>query len=138
MGSSMRINLNLFHNVVRDMLGAFQGVGVLNVYSETDEYVDGEVVRTKTTYNVEQGIFEFPQSNAGDKSKFGTLILSGDKYCLMRPVNQTDPDAIPPEIKANRDTITIGNVEWKIFALKTVNPSGINGNDFLFEFHLRK
>ncbi len=134
----MRINLNQFHGVVRDMLGAFQGVGVLNIYSDTDEYVDGEVARTKTTYQVEQGMFEFPQANAGDKSKFGTLILSGDKYCLMRPVNQTNPAIPAPVIKANRDTITIDNVEWKIFALKTVNPSGINGNDFLFEFHLRK
>ncbi len=133
----MRINLNQFHNVVRDMLGAFQGVGTLNVFSD-GAYVDGEVVSTKTTYTVEQGMFEFPQSNSGDKSKFGTLILAGDKYCLMRPVNQTDPDATPPVIKANRDTITIDNVEWKIFALKTVNPSGVNGNDFLFEFHLRK
>ena len=120
------------------MLGAFQGVGVLNVYSDSDEYVEGEVVPTKTTYTVEQGMFDYPQSNSGEKSKFGTLVLAGDKYCLMRPVNQTDPDATPPVIKANRDTITIGNVEWKIFALKTVNPSGINGNDFLFEFHLRK
>jgi len=134
----MRINLNLFHNVVRDMLGAFSGVGVLNIYSDTDEYVDGEVVRTKTTYQVEQGMFDFPQSNAGLSSKFNTMIGDGDKYCMMRPVNQTDPDATPPVIKANRDTITIDGVEWKIFALKTVNPSGVNGNDFLFEFHLRK
>jgi hypothetical protein len=133
----MRLNLNLFHNVVRDMLGAFKGVGTLNIYSDST-YTDGEVVSTKTTYQVEQGLFDFPQANAGDKSKFNTLILSGDKYCMMRPVNQTDPDAISPIIKANRDTITIDNVEWKIFALKTVNPSGINGNDFLFEFHLRK
>jgi hypothetical protein len=133
----MRINLNLFHNVVRDMLGAFNGVGTLNIYSD-GTYTDGEVVSTKTTYTVEQGMFDYPQSNSGEKSKFGTLVLAGDKYCMMRPVNQTDPDATPPVIKANRDTITIDNVEWKIFALKTVNPSGVNGNDFLFEFHLRK
>jgi hypothetical protein len=133
----MRMNLNLFHNCVRDMLGAFKGIGTLNIFSD-GEYVDGEVVSTKVSYQVEQGMFDFPQANAGDKSRFGTLILSGDKYCIMRPVNQTDPEATPPVIKANRDTITIDNVEWKIFALKTVNPSGINGNDFLFEFHLRK
>ena len=134
----MRINTNLFHNVVRDMLGAFSGVGVLNVFSE-GVYVDGEVTESvKTTYDVTIGLFDFPQANAGDKSKFNTLILAGDKHCLMRPVNQTNPNTIPPVIKANRDTITIDNVEWKIFALKTVNPSGVNGNDFLFEFHLRK
>lgn len=133
----MRMNLNLFHNVVRDMLGAFKGVGTLNIFTD-GEYVDGEIVSTKASYQVEQGMFEFPQSNSGDKSQFNTLILAGDKYCLMRPVNQTDPSVPAPVIKANRDTITIDGTEWKIFALKTVNPSGINGNDFLFEFHLRK
>lgn len=130
-------NMQLFHKTVANMITPFGGIGILRVFGEP-VYNDGEAVSAPTDYQVDLALLEFSQANAGDKSKFGTLILSGDKYCLMRPVNQTDPDATPPVIKANRDTITIDNVEWKIFALKTVNPSGINGNDFLFEFHLRK
>ncbi len=130
-------NMQLFHRTVANMITPFGGVGTLRVFGES-VYDDGEAVSTSTDYQVELALLEFSQANAGDKSKFGTLILSGDKYCLMRPVNQTNTAIPAPVIKANRDTITIDNVEWKIFALKTVNPSGVNGNDFLFEFHLRK
>jgi len=129
--------MQLFHRTVANMITPFGGVGTLRVFGES-VYDDGEAVSTSTDYQVELALLEFSQANAGDKSKFGTLILSGDKYCLMRPVNQTNTAIPAPVIKANRDTITIDNVEWKIFALKTVNPSGVNGNDFLFEFHLRK
>lgn len=124
-----------FDNVVRDMIGMAGGVGTLRVFTD-GVYVDGEITRTSTDYTVELAINDFPQANSGDKSRFGTLIEASDKEAFIRPINKTDPDATQPNIQANRDLIIINGTEWKILALKEINPSGVNA--ILFDMHLRR
>lgn len=124
-----------FDNVVRDMLGVAGGTGILRVFTD-GAYVDGEVTRTSTDYVVEVALNDFPQANSGEKSKFGTLIESDDKELMLRPINKTDPDATQPAIHANRDLVIINGTEWKILALKEINPSGVN--TILYTAHLRR
>lgn len=124
-----------FDNVVRDMIGMAGGTGTLRVFTD-GVYVDGEVTRTSTDYTVNIALNDFPQANSGEKSKFGTLIESDDKELFMQPINKADTDATQPNIQANRDLIIINGVEWKILALKEINPSGVNV--ILFDMHLRR
>ena len=127
--------LSQFDNVVRDMLGMAGGTGILRVFTD-GVYVDGEVTRTSVDYVVEVALNDFPQANSGMKSRFGTLIESDDKELMLRPINKTDPNATQPNIQANRDLVIINGTEWKILALKEINPSGVNA--ILFDMHLRR
>lgn len=124
-----------FDNVVRDMIGMAGGTGTLRVFTD-GTYVDGEITRTSTDYTVNIALNDFPQANSGEKSRFGTLIESDDKELFMQPINKADPDATQPNIQANRDVIIINGTEWKILALKEINPSGVNA--ILFDMHLRR
>lgn len=124
-----------FDNVVRDMIGMAGGTGTLRVFTD-GVYVDGEITRTSTDYPVNIAINDFPQANSGDKSRFGTLIEASDKELFMIPLNKADPCAIQPNIQANRDLVIINGTEWKILALKEINPSGVNA--ILFDMHLRR
>ena len=127
--------LSQFDNVVRDMLGMAGGTGILRVFTD-GVYVDGEVTRTSVDYVVEVALNDFPQANSGMKSRFGTLIESDDKELMLRPINKTDPDTTQPVIHANRDLVVINGIEWKILALKEINPSGVNA--ISFDLHLRR
>ena len=127
--------LSQFDTVVRDILGLAGGTGTLRVFS-TSSYVDGEVVLTPTDYTVNLAINDFPQANSGEKSKFGTLIQADDKQVMVQPINKADTNATQPNIQANRDLIIINGTEWKILALKEINPSGVD--TILFDAHLRR
>lgn len=127
--------LSQFDGVVRDMLGMSGGTGTLRVFTD-GTYIDGEITRTSTDYPVNIAINDFPQANSGMKSRFGTLIEADDKELFMQPINKTDPDATQPTIHANRDLVIINGTEWKILALKEINPSGVNA--ILFDMHLRR
>lgn len=127
--------LSQFDNVVRDMIGMAGGTGTLRVFTD-GVYVDGEITRTSTDYTMNIAINDFPQANSGEKSKFGTLIQSDDKELFGQPLNKADPYVTQPNIQANRDLIIINGTEWKILALKEINPSGVNA--ILFDMHLRR
>lgn len=124
-----------FDNVVRDMIGMAGGTGTLRVFTD-GVYVDGEITRTSTDYTVNIALNDFPQANSGEKSRFGTLIESDDKELMLQPINKADTNAIQPSIQANRDLIIVNNIEWKILALKEINPSGVN--TILYTAHLRR
>lgn len=121
---------------VANLLCKYGGIGTLKVYSD-GVYNDGELSSiTETDYIVNIAIFDYPQSMAGDKSGFGTLILEGDKQCYMRPVSKADPTTDEPIIKANRDLIKIGSTTYKILTLKELNSTG--ADVICYELHLRK
>lgn len=124
-----------FDNVVRDMIGMAGGTGTLRVFTD-GVYVDGEITRTSTDYTVNIALNDFPQANSGEKSHFGTLIESDDKELMLQPINKADTNATQPSIQANRDLIIVNNIEWKILALKEINPSGVN--TILYTAHLRR
>lgn len=126
---------NEFDYVVAELIREAGGTGTLRVFTD-GVYVDGEVTRTSADYTVNIAINDFPQANSGEKSKFGTLIQADDKQLLMQPVNKADADATQPNIQANRDLVIINGTEWKILALKEINPSGVNA--ILFDMHLRR
>ena len=126
---------NEFDYVVAELIREAGGTGTLRVFTD-GVYVDGEITRTSIDYPVNIAINDFPQANSGEKSKFGTLIQADDKQLMMQPINKADPDATQPNIQANRDLVIINGTEWKILALKEINPSGVN--TILFDMHLRR
>lgn len=124
-----------FDRIVVSMMRDFGGVGTLRVYTD-GIYTDGELTRTETDYPVNIILLEYPQVGAGDKSNFNTLILEGDKQCYVQPRDKEAFYLTQPELKANRDTLVVGNTEWKIMNYKEVNTSGTEIT--LFDLHLRK
>ena len=129
------MSIGTFDGVVSRMMASYGGSATLKTYSE-GEYVDGENIVQEFPFSVKVLINEYPQSGAGDKQEFNTLILSGDKQCFMQPVEKSGINIIAPEVKANRDKLQVGTTEWKILNVKEVNPSGTN--NVLYELHLRK
>lgn len=129
------MSVETFDNVVARMMTRYGGNAALRILTE-GEYVDGEVIRSSTDYPVNILLNDFPQANSGEKSKFGTLIEMDDKELFMQPINKSNKDDVQPVVKANRDVIVINNTEWKILALKEINPSGVN--TILFDMHLRR
>ena len=127
--------LSQFDAVVKDMMVLAGGVATLRVYSEP-VYVDGETTRTFEDYDINIILNDFPQANSGMKSRFGTLIESDDKEVIIQELHKANASVTAPVIHANRDVVIINNVEWKILALKEINPSGVN--TILFDAHLRR
>ena len=127
--------ISQFDSVVTDMMTLAGGAAILRVFTD-GSYLDGEVTRTSVDYSVKLLINDYPQANAGDKSKFGTLIEASDKEVLVQAINKTNPAATQPNIHTNRDLVIINGTEWKILALKEINSSGVN--TILFDMHLRR
>jgi len=124
-----------FDRTVMQMMRDFGGVGQLRVYTEST-YVDGEMVSTHADYDVNMVMLDYPQMGAGDKSDFNTMILEGDKQCLVQPRNKQSYTLTQPDVKANRDIMIVNGVQWKIMNYKEVNTSG--SESILIELHLRK
>lgn len=124
-----------FDSVVSNMIGSFGGTAILKIKSD-GTYSDGEYSSSIVNYNVNIAVTDYPQNGAGEKSNFNTLILEGDKQCFVQPPNKYDSTVINPTIRANQDTIKIGNTEWKILNVKEINPSSVNV--IVYELHLRK
>lgn len=127
--------ISQFDRVVTDMMALAGGTAILRVFTD-GSYSDGEVTRTSTDYPITITLNDFPQANSGMKSRFGTLIEADDKEMLMQPIDKANFSVTAPSIHANRDLVIINGVEWKILALKEINPSGANA--ILFDMHLRR
>ena len=127
--------LTNFDAVVVRMMARFGGLGTLHI-SSAPVYVDGEATSGRSDYEVNTITLDYPQNGAGDKANFNTSILEGDVQCYVQPLDKKNSVLIQPTLQANRDTITLGNTEWKILNVKQINPSGIN--NVLYELHLRK
>lgn len=127
--------ISQFDAVVTDMMALAGGTAILRIFSD-GSYSDGEIIRTSEDHEVKILINDYPQANAGDKSKFGTLIDASDKEVLIQEMSKADTDVTQPNIQANRDLVIINGTEWKILALKEINPSGVNA--ILFDMHLRR
>lgn len=127
--------ISQFDAVVTDMMALAGGTAILRIFSD-GSYSDGEIIRTSEDHVIKILINDYPQANVGDKSKFGTLIEASDKEVLIQEMSKADPYVTQPNIQANRDLIIINGTEWKILALKEINPSGVNA--ILFDMHLRR
>lgn len=129
--------MNQFDGVVARMMAAYGGSALLHIAGEGGTYTDGEYI-PNPSFNKPVKIIldEYPQYSLGEKSNFGTLVLEGDKRCLMQPVHKANPNDLPYEIKANKDTLIINGTEWKIVGMKQINPSGMDA--IIFELHIRK
>jgi len=125
-----------FDRVVSTMMKQFGGTGTLKIFNN-NTYVDGEVISGYSSIPVNIVVLEYPKMNdAGDKTKTSTSILEGDMQCYVQPRSKADPYYKNFNISPARDTIVIGNTEWKIINVKDHNPSA---QDSLYlELHIRK
>ncbi len=71
----------------------------------------------------------------GLSSKFGTLILAGDKDCFVLPPEKLNNTNDPLVIDTTNDRIRIGTITYKIEVAKDVSP---DGTVLLYNFLLRR
>lgn len=129
--------MSQFDIMVARMMSRYGGSATLLIPTEGGVYQDGEFTPAATIQkSVRIALDEYPQMSAGDKANFNSLILEGDKRCLMIPINKANPNELPYEVRANKDSLVINGVEWTIQGAKQVNPSG--SDCVLWELHLRK
>ena len=122
-----------FNRMILQMMRDFGGYATLRSYSD-GVYSDGEFTNSFTEYFTPSILLEFAQIGAGEKSGFNNEILKGDRQCFLKPIATTGQ--VLPKIKANKDTVVIGGVEWTIQGYKEVNSTGYDL--LLIELHIRK
>ena len=126
-----------FDAVVMNMMRRFGGVATLETQTiGTYDPSTSDATNTTNQYSVNFLLFDYTNKNMGDKSNTGAIILAGDKQCFVQPTNKVAGGVAMPEVLANRDSIIINNVRWKILTAKAVNTSAADA--VLYEYHLRK
>ena len=107
------------------------------------QYTQGAYDTTTSEYTTVQvdtpvrGILlDFDRVSNGLSSKFGTLILQGDKEFYMLPTQKADPLATPIVPNTTSDRITVANITYKIEVSKSADPTG--AAPLLYNFKLQR
>lgn len=75
------------------------------------------------------------QSN-GQSTRFGTLVINGDKQLLVQPPNKANPLAPALEINTATDRVVVNGVEYKIVTFKELNPTGTD--PIYYDLYIRR
>lgn len=91
----------------------------------TTSYDDATSINTQVATELPcQAIqLDLTRNSNGLSSKFGTLIVQGDKELYLRPPEQTDPLATPLTIDTSSDRVRIGTTLYKVMDMKVLNPN---------------
>lgn len=108
-------------------------------------YLKHEDSYSSTTLKSTQTVIEIPieailldltlQSN-GLSTKFGTLVLAGDKELYVRPTNKSDPIRPSLTIDPSKDRVKVNGVEYKIVTMKEINPTATE--PLVFDLYIRR
>lgn len=96
----------------------------------------GEVVETVTEIPVEAILMDLTLQSNGLSTKFGTLIVAGDKELYVRPPNKTNPLNAPLVVDSANDRVRVNGFEYKVVTSKEVNPTGVD--PILFDLYIRR
>ena len=96
----------------------------------------GENVTAVTEVEVDAILLDLTLQSNGLSTKFGTLVLGGDKNLYIRPPEKKDIEAEALVINPSKDRVRIGTVEYKIVTMKEINPSG--SNPILYDLYIRR
>lgn len=123
-----------FQSIAIKAVNRWGGAGILTTSTEATEN-NGEVIGGVTTsYNVKVATFDYPQSGAGEKSNFNTVILEGDIQAFVIPLDTITSTLI--EVTANNSTIEIEGVVWRVMNKKAISPNKVD--IAVYDLHLRK
>lgn len=105
-------------------------------YIEDYDYATSENTVVEITTPVSGILLDFDRSNNGLSSKFGEMVLAGDKNFYMLPTQKRDPLATPIIPNTTSDKIIVAGITYKIHVMKEANPTG--AAPLLYNFMLRR
>lgn len=85
---------------------------------------------------VEAIMMDLTLSSNGLSTRFGTLVIAGDKQLLVRPPNKTNPIAPSLPIDTATDRVYVNGIEYKVVTFKEINPTGTD--PILFDLYIRR
>ena len=117
-----------FDRVVAEFMNEMGGTATLVVQDPNGLYdpTTSTYTATTTLYTVKAILLDLTLRSNGLTTQPNTLIETGDKRCLIQPLNKTTTGLIMPVLKPNKDKIIMGGVTYKIVTLKNYNPSAVN------------
>ena len=105
-------------------------------YIEDYDYATSENVLVEVATPVSCILVDFERTNNGLSSKFGQLVIAGDKELYMLPTQKRDPVAAPIIPNTTSDKIIVAGVTYKIHVMKEANPDAVA--PLLYNFMLRR
>lgn len=105
-------------------------------YIEDYDYTTSENVLVEVATPVSCILLDFERTNNGLSSKFGQLVIEGDKELYMLPTQKRDPLASPIIPNTTSDKIIVAGITYKIHVMKSADPTG--AAPLLYNFMLRR
>ena len=105
-------------------------------YIEDYDYTTSENVLVEVATPVSCILLDFERTNNGLSSKFGQLVIEGDKELYMLPTHKRDPLATPIIPNTTSDKIIVAGITYKIHVMKSADPTG--AAPLLYNFMLRR
>jgi hypothetical protein len=123
------------------VLGIFREFPILIAQYKT--YTDGpynpdtgSVSQTVTSTDVEAIMMDLTLQSNGLSTKFGTLVIAGDKELFVRPRHKTNPTKPIMAINPATDRVVVNGITYKIVTFKEINPTG--ADPILYDLYLRR
>lgn len=105
-------------------------------YIEDYDYATSENVLVEVATPVSCILLDFERTNNGLSSKFGQLVIAGDKELYMLPTQKRDLVATPIIPNTTSDKIIVAGITYKIHVSKSADPTG--AAPLLYNFMLRR
>ena len=105
-------------------------------YIEEYDYSTSENILIEVRTPVSGILLDFDRTSNGLSSKFGEMVLAGDKDFYMLPTQKRDPLATPIVPNTTSDKIIVAGITYKIHVMKSADPTG--AAPLLYNFMLRR
>ena len=105
-------------------------------YIEDYDYATSENIVIEVRTSVSGILLDFDRTSNGLSSKFGEMVLAGDKDFYMLPTQKRDPLATPIVPNTTSDKIIVAGITYKIHVMKSADPTG--AAPLLYNFMLRR
>jgi hypothetical protein len=105
-------------------------------YIEEYDYATSENVLVEIATPVSGILLDFDRTSNGLSSKFGEMVLAGDKDFYMLPTQKRDPLATPIVPNTTSDKISVAGITYKCHVVKSSDPTG--SSPLLYNFMLRR
>lgn len=92
--------------------------------------------QTLTEIPVEAILMDLTLQSNGLSTKFGTLVVAGDKELFVRPPNKTDSSADPLVIDPSTDRIRVNGIVYKIVTMKEINTTSTE--PLVYDLYIRR
>lgn len=117
-----------FDSTVAFFMDEMGGSAVVSIEDPAGTYDPdtGDYAVTSQDYTVRAILLDLTLRSNGLQTVPNTLIETGDKRCLIQPIEKNGSPTPMPKIKPNKDRVTMGGITYKIVTLKDYNPSATN------------